>query len=108
VQEDEAIGKSGRGATQQGSVLGGSGRPIVEPSPETSTSGQGSPHTHFLCVSPDAPTNPVLYWLGNLDSASTRFLLEGAKGPLRLDLGDILYAPNLMVDDKVNLHCWTL
>jgi len=89
--------------TQQGSILGGSGRPVVEPSTEeTSTSGQGSPHTHFLCVSPDAPTNPVLYWLGNFDSGSTRFLLEGAKGPLRLDLGDILYAPNLMVDDQVS------
>ena len=70
-------------------------------SEKTSTSGQGVPHTHFLCVSPDAPTNPVLYWLGNFDSESTRFLLEGAKGPLRLDLGDILYAPNLMVDDQV-------
>lgn len=85
---------------EAGSSLGESGRPIVEPSDEeTSTSGHH--HTHFLCVSPDAPTNPVLYWMGNFDSKSTRFLLEGAKGPLRLDLGDILYAPNLMVDEKV-------
>ena len=70
---------------------------------ETSTSGQ-SGYTHFLCVSPDAPTNPVLYWLGNFDHKSTQFMLDKAKGPLQLDLGDILYAPNLMVDDKVRLR----
>ena len=87
-----------------GSLLGESGRPIVDPSQEeTSTSGQGSQqrYTHFLCISPDAPSNPVLYWLGNFDPVTTRFLLDKAKGSLRLDLGDILYAPNLMVDDKV-------
>ena len=87
----------------QGSVLGSSGRPVVDPTEEeVSTSGQDkAPYTHFLCVSPDAPTNPVLYWLGDFDAHSTRFLLEKAKGPIRLDLGDVLYAPNLMVDDKV-------
>ena len=57
--------------------------------------------THFLCVSPDAPTNPVLYWVGNFDAKNTRFLLEGAHGPTKLDLGDVLYAPNLMKDAKV-------
>lgn len=86
----------------QGSSLGESGRPIVDPTvEETSTSGQQQSFTHFLCVSPDAPTNPVLYWLGNFDNKTSSFLLEKAKGPLQLDLGDILYAPNLMVDDKV-------
>ena len=65
--------------------------------------GQGEPqYTHFLCVSPDAPTNPVLYWLGNFDAQNTRFLLEGAMGPLRLDLGDTLYAPNLLEDHQVS------
>ena len=88
---------------QRGSILGESGRPVVEPTDEeTSTSGQQSRHTHFLCISPDAPSNPVLYWLGSFDQRSSQFLLEKAKGPLRLDLGDILYAPNLMVDDKVS------
>ena len=57
--------------------------------------------THFLCVSPDAPTNPVLYWIGNFDAKNTRFLLDGAQGPTKLDLGDVLYAPNLMKDAKV-------
>ena len=60
-------------------------------------------YTHLMCVSPDAPTNPVLYWLGNYDVLRTEFLLNGAKGPLRLDLGDILYAPNLLVDAQVSL-----
>lgn len=44
----------------------------------------------------------MLYWLGNFDSQKTRFLLEGARGPLRLDLGDLLYAPNLLKDDQVS------
>ena len=43
----------------------------------------------------------MLYWLGNYDEERTEFLLAGAKGPRRLDLGDILYAPNLLVDAKV-------
>lgn len=68
---------------------------------EAGTSGQLQ-YTHLLCISPDAPTNPVLYWLGHFDAVKTRFLLEGAKGPLRLDLGDTLYAPNLMEDHQVD------
>ncbi len=69
---------------------------------EAGTSGQGRvQYTHLLCISPDAPTNPVLFWLGHFDAVKTRFLLEGAKGPLRLDLGDTLYAPNLMEDHQV-------
>ncbi len=43
----------------------------------------------------------VLYWLGNFDFEKTRFLLDGARGPLRLDLGDLLYAPNLLRDERV-------
>ena len=62
----------------------------------------GQQFTHLLCISPDAPTNPVLFWLSTFDAAATRFLLESAKGPLRLDLGDTLYAPNLMLDEQVH------
>lgn len=58
-------------------------------------------YTHFLCISPDAPTNPVLYWLGRYDAATSRFLLDEAKGPDRLDLGDVLYAPNTLIDPQV-------
>lgn len=59
--------------------------------------------THLLCISPDAPTNPVLYYLSTMDKDACRFQLEGAKGPLRLDLGDVLYAPNCMDDPQVHL-----
>ena len=75
---------------------------------KTSSSGQEEEpqYTHFLCVSPDAPTNPVLFWLGNFDAVNTRFLLEGATGPHRLDLGDTLYAPNLLEDHQVRCPSW--
>jgi hypothetical protein len=63
---------------------------------------QPSNRTHLMCISPDAPTNPVLYWLGAFDAASTRFQLKEAKGPMRLDLGDVLYAPNVMMDDQAS------
>lgn len=57
--------------------------------------------SYCRCVSPDAPTNPVLYYLGRYDPAETEFILDGAKGPIRLDLGDILYAPNIQTDAEV-------
>ena len=53
----------------------------------------------FFCVSPDAPTNPSLYWLGSFSEAKGTFDLDSAKGPYRLDLGDVLYAPNIMKDE---------
>ena len=81
------------------------------------------PLSSFFCISPDACTNPTLYWLGDLststltgrrrdpsfggsDSAalplhSPVFELGSALGPHRLDLGDILYAPNLVKDPQV-------
>ena len=33
---------------------------------------------------------------------------EGAKGPYRLDLGDVLYAPNVCQDGKVRLAHYLL
>lgn len=45
----------------------------------------------------------VLYWLGNFDEKNTQFLLDGALGPLRLDLGDLLYAPNLLRVEQVGV-----
>lgn len=58
----------------------------------------------FFCISPDAPNNPVLYWIG--DFVSDRFLIEAAEGPFRLDLGDVLYAPNLLEDDQGRHVLW--
>jgi hypothetical protein len=62
---------------------------------------------HFFTVSPDAPTNPVLYWMGHVDDIDMpRFELEGAKGPYRLDLGDVLYAPNVCQDGQGRWLMW--
>jgi hypothetical protein len=61
-------------------------------------------YTHFYCISPDAPTNPSLYWIGHYSDG--RFDLANAKGPFRLDLGDILYAPNIFEDGNGRLLMW--
>ena len=36
------------------------------------------------------------------DYEDFKFNLEDAKGPFRLDLGDILYAPNISTDAEVS------
>jgi hypothetical protein len=41
------------------------------------------------------------------DYKGGRFDLEGAVGPFRLDLGDVLYAPNVMVDDAGRTLLWS-
>jgi sucrose-6-phosphate hydrolase SacC (GH32 family) len=106
---------------------------------------------HFFTISPDAPTNPVLYWTGfmshdlfsngtkgeenqqqeedagpavaieGIDSTSNKsqkneinkpllpppqFEIDDAKGPYRLDLGDILYAPNVCQDGQGRWILW--
>ena len=64
---------------------------------------------YFFTVSPDAPTNPVLYWTGHMEkNASTcpKFDIDNAKGPYRLDLGDILYAPNVCEDEHGRWILW--
>jgi len=38
--------------------------------------------------------------------ADGRFDLDNAKGPFRLDLGDVLYAPNVMRDDQGRVVLW--
>ena len=61
--------------------------------------------TYFFCISPDAPTNPVLYWLGHLDDEDV-FHFDTETAPTRLDLGDIVYAPNLMEDENGETLLW--
>lgn len=71
---------------------------------------------HLFTVSPDAPTNPVLYWVGRMmdrpqgaadaSVACPRFDLDNALGPLKLDLGDILYAPNVCQDGHGRWLLW--
>ena len=55
------------------------------------------PPTH--CFSVSAGVCPAIYWLGCYGDG--RFDLESADGPLALDLGDVLYAPNLLTDAQV-------
>jgi sucrose-6-phosphate hydrolase SacC (GH32 family) len=66
----------------------------------------GSHCTHLYCISPDAPTNPVIYWLGAYDDATVKFQLDGASGPFRLDLGDTIYAPNIFEDAQGRCVLW--
>lgn len=61
-------------------------------------------YQHLLCISPDAPTNPVICYLGHYEDL--KFNLEEAKGPFRLDLGDILYAPNISEDPQGRSLLW--
>lgn len=44
----------------------------------------------------------IQYWLG--DYAEGKFDLQGADGPFPLDLGDIMYAPNVLTDKHVSAH----
>jgi hypothetical protein len=59
---------------------------------------------HVMCVSPDSCKNPVLYWLGGYTNA--RFDLETAAGPFKMDLGDSMYAPNIMTDGQGRHLLW--
>jgi len=52
----------------------------------------------MLCVSPDRPTNRVVYWVGSYDSGTATFDLETSSGPHALDGGDVLYAPQIFTD----------
>lgn len=77
------------------------GTETAEPSPPLTLSDD---EAHLLCVSPDAPTNPTIYFLGRRLKDGTLDLdpEAGAVGPLRLDLGDTVYAPNTLFDTSVS------
>ena len=78
--------------------------PLLVPLSPAAPSGAVS-HAMF-CVSPDRPTNRVLYWVGRY--ASGRFALAKASGPHSLDLGDVAYAPNVLRDaaGRALLFAW--
>lgn len=59
---------------------------------------------YLLCISPDAPTNPVICYMGQYEDL--KYNLDDAKGPFRLDLGDTLYAPNITKDAEVSSPLW--
>ncbi|GMH32623.1 hypothetical protein BSKO_00457 [Bryopsis sp. KO-2023] len=71
---------------------------------DLSSTTQGASRDHLFCISPDAPTKKVIYWLGEYKEG--RFLLEDAVGPFELDLGDTLYAPNILVDSAGRALMW--
>lgn len=56
---------------------------------------------HMFSVSPDYCVNMIQYWLG--DYADGKFDMEGACGPHKLDLGDVMYAPNVLTDEHVSV-----
>lgn len=91
-QDFEHLGLS-YGEGSLGQSFEGKGFPLLESCSEA--------EIHLFCVSPDAPTNPVLYWIG--ETRNETFYIEGAEGPFRLDIGDVLYAPNLTRDPQVGV-----
>jgi sucrose-6-phosphate hydrolase SacC (GH32 family) len=56
---------------------------------------------HMFSVSPDYCVNMIQYWLG--DYADGKFDMEGAGGTHKLDLGDVMYAPNVLTDEHVSV-----
>ncbi|KAI7843004.1 hypothetical protein COHA_003337 [Chlorella ohadii] len=85
-------GSSG-GSSGGGSSGGGTGGGRV------STKSEDAPWllavSPYPCKPPNIKSNPVLYWIGGMNAEATRFDLAAASGPFRLDLGDVLYAPNV-------------
>jgi hypothetical protein len=61
-------------------------------------------HTHLFSAS--VGTFPSVYWSGRYREG--RFDLENAAGPYPLDLGDILYAPNVLTNKQVGSVMCTL
>ncbi|WIA38806.1 hypothetical protein OEZ86_002088 [Tetradesmus obliquus] len=59
---------------------------------------QGWQYVGPLCESPPAAMHTIY--------AGGRFELAAAAGPQRLDLGDILYAPNVLTDDQGRTVLW--
>ena len=60
-------------------------------------SGEQQPRRYMFCVSPDRPTNRVMYWTGDFDGQT--FNLPSAAGPFSVDCGDVLYAPSVLGPD---------
>lgn len=60
----------------------------------------------MLCVSPDAPTNPAIGWIGAFNQEELIFEKDLSSTPFRLDLGDVLYAPNLTESPNGDVLLW--
>lgn len=55
---------------------------LIDP-PTAQGSDDAQQASHVLFMSPDAPINPVLYWVGQYNSQQGTFDLENARGPFR-------------------------
>ncbi len=58
----------------------------------------------FFCCAPDACTYAVIYWIGEYDSTTAKYDMEGAEAggrPRKLDMGNVLYATTCFVDPQV-------
>ncbi len=60
-------------------------------------------HRAFFCICPDDCNSMAVYYLGSHDPAAAAFDLAGALGPHPVDLGDIYYAPQALVDPQVRV-----
>lgn len=65
--------------------------------PCSSADSTAEQYTHLFSAS--VGTFPSVHWLGQYKEG--RFDLESAAGPFPLDLGDVLYAPNVLTDKQV-------
>ncbi|KAK9812554.1 hypothetical protein WJX73_008374 [Symbiochloris irregularis] len=72
--------------------------------PKTESGNGKQQPTHAFITSPDAPTNPAIYWLGTLENG--KFPIEKAEGPFRLDIGNVAYAVNSMRDQQGRTLLW--
>ncbi|GLC44183.1 hypothetical protein PLESTB_000899400 [Pleodorina starrii] len=60
----------------------------------------------FFCVCPDDCNSMAVYYLGSYDADGSAFNLDDALGPFPLDLGDIFYAPNTLMDPEGRAVLW--
>eukprot|EP00878_Enallax_costatus_P009511 GHUV01009939.1.p1 GENE.GHUV01009939.1~~GHUV01009939.1.p1 ORF type:complete len:772 (+),score=256.40 GHUV01009939.1:334-2316(+) len=77
---------------------------LTSANPHPAASNNSHLQRHMFCVSPDYCVNMAQYYLG--DYAEGKFDLENAAGPQPLDLGDVLYAPNVLTDKHGRSVLW--
>lgn len=63
-------------------------------------------YSWLFSISPDACTNPIYYFMGSYDDDRRKYDLEKALGPMQLDLGRTLYAPNCWQDPQGRNILW--
>lgn len=77
------------------------GAPAAATATATDASLSWQSYQTFFCVCPDDCNSTTMYYLGSYDVGGSVYNLEQALGPFPLDLGDIFYAPNTLMDPQV-------